>query len=711
MWLLLLLGMFVASILAPVAAGQKPVSAATADVVVLVDTSTSMSQRDMDPQRSSLLVTKLLVDIVPGDLAAVRLLDLAQDKQWLPSRNTGRMMPCSEDPSKQCNQVEPLGDWYRDTREKRYGVLVRPVRGDNGFKQRLDSHLSQVINNTMFGLAFRAGQGVFDSHGTSNTLRIVIWLSDGNTDDPNELAKVVRELTDAGVIIEPVVFGHGNVRLANSLGLSPKQARNPAELIKAFADAFRRIVQAPYEVDNLVAAQPSFEMKPSVDEAWIVVYGDDSLGEVMIDSPGGPRRADSAEGRREGAGAYRVLYVQQPTPGTWAVRATGGGPVAYAVVQRSALTPMLLEPQTALAGVPVALIAGIGSEPGGSALSANDLPEGVSLEAEINGRTIRLVDDGTNGDATAHDGHFSSMITFEELGEVPVIVRARSTLLDRLVRGKVTVTGMFRARGGPVDVDLGNFTAPGEACRDFRADAEQAGVLPFELDAARSLPSGHKFEIRGTRGVLRTGGGAVPHGPSEELKLCLVASTQAPSSAGFGEHWLDLRLAGSNAIDSRVSLNVRWNLRGLTWWERWRSLIITILIILLLLFCIYGYVEPKRFPRALAVTFVPEREEVDEQTPQPVVQWPGVGIGWYRDARACLHPNFRLTGKLHGAMAVLSAISDGTEVRPGGGYVLYRETIDSEWEPVASAGRRIVSGEVYRVAENGPYFRVSMRKL
>jgi hypothetical protein len=40
----------------------------------------------------------------------------------------------------------------------------------------------------------------------------------------------------------------------------------------AFAEAFRHIVGAPYKLDNLVSAQPAFDVKPHVDEIWIVVY-------------------------------------------------------------------------------------------------------------------------------------------------------------------------------------------------------------------------------------------------------------------------------------------------------------------------------------------------------------------------------------------------------------------------------------------------------
>lgn len=682
-----------------------------ADVVVVVDTSTSMQQPDMDPHRAALLVTKLFADIVPGNLAVVRLLDVERDQNLIPSRDTGQMERCSEDPSKQCHRVEPTNDWYKNAREQKFGTLLRPTLGDSGFKARLEQHLAPDINNSMFGLAFRAAQGVFDSHHDANAQHMVIWLSDGNTDDPGQLQSAAAELTNTGSLIQPVVFGEGKVTLAQSLGLSPKQVRNPAELIKAFADAFRQIVQAPYEVDNIVSIHPSFEMKPGVDEAWVVVYGDDTLGEVTIETPEGPRPANYAQDRLPGAGAYRVFHVEQPTEGLWSVRVVGGGAPAYAVIQRLSLVPVLLEPKTAVAGVPVAVVAGINSERSNSPLGGN-VPEGLSMEAEIQGQRIELVDDGTHGDAIAHDGHYSGMVTFNEIGQVTITIRAKSPLLDRAIRGEVTVTGMFKvAAGESVEIDLGSFAAPGESCREFHVNAEQRGVLPFEIISTRDLPGGHRFEIRQIRGVFQAGGQKMPLGPGEDLRLCLLTTRAAPSSTGTGEHWLDLRLAGSSAGNTVLPIRVRWNLKGLTWWQRWRWLIFSLLVLIILLIWIYGYIRPKRFARGLAVTFVPERFEVDDQTPQPVAQWSGTGIGWYRDARACLHSNFRLNGNPSGAVAVLIAISGGTQVKPGAGSSLYRETLEGNWEPVLPEGRRAGGGEVYRVGETGPFFRVTLRKL
>src|SRR6185312_7840570 len=201
---------------------------AKADVVVVVDTSTSMREPGMDPERASLLVTKLLTDIVPGDLAVVRLLDLHSDEDVLPSRRTGETMPCSEDPTRTCNRVEEAINWEAAARSKKLGALVRPSRGDTGYKQQLERHLEQRANNSLFHLALRAGQGIFDEHrkagGQSRDVpRTIIWLSDGTSDAPDAVREVLHELAAEGTVVEPIVFGRGDTALAKSAGLTPLQ--------------------------------------------------------------------------------------------------------------------------------------------------------------------------------------------------------------------------------------------------------------------------------------------------------------------------------------------------------------------------------------------------------------------------------------------------------------------------------------------------------
>jgi hypothetical protein len=683
-----------------------PDTAARADVVLVVDTSASMAHPGMDPERTSLLVSKLFSDIVPGNLAVIRSLDLARDQQFVPSRQTGRMVPCSEDPTQQCHDVEPANDWYKNARERKFGSLIRPSRGDSGFKDSLNDHLKQTIQNSLFGLGFAAAQGVLDSHGApqADVPRVVVWLSDGETDDPAQLTVSANELKSSGTLVVPVVFGRGNPEKAQNMGLSPRQVRSPAELVKAFAGVFRYIVQAPFELDHVVADDPTFEMKKAVDEAWVVVYGDDTLGEVTVAGPNNTLRADYAAGRQAGAGAYKVMYVQKPPSGRWTVHVSGGGNgAAFAIIQRCGLTPILLEPQGATAGVPVKVVAGLATIGSQTPLPPADLPEDLVLEVQVNGKTVRLADDG------AGDGKFTGMVTFDTIGQVPIVLHAKSTLLDKSVPRTVTVSGYFHYSGGPVEVNLGDFKAPGEACKELRIYADQSGNLPFTLSEAKSLPGGQRFEIRGPHGATKVGGAPILLSPGDPLQLCLEASRSAESSAGQGEHWLDL-VAQGNASDSRVPILVRWNLHGLTWWERWRWLIFTVIGVLTLIFWIYGYVKPRRFPRNLALTFVPEKEELYEQTPQPIAQWKGVGIGWYRDAQAFLHPNFRLSGSASGSLASLHALTNSFMVRPENGTILSRETIDGDWELLPPTGRRASNGEAYRVGDQGPYFLVTVRR-
>ena len=108
------------------------------------------------------------------------------------------------------------------------------------------------------------------------------------------------------------MFGRGDVSLARQLGLETQQVASPAQLMKAFAGAFRRIVQAPYAIDNEVAAAPSFDIKPDVREAWIVVYGDDSLRGASLTGPQGTIQAGFARPFR-GTGISRMPAVDRPS--------------------------------------------------------------------------------------------------------------------------------------------------------------------------------------------------------------------------------------------------------------------------------------------------------------------------------------------------------------------------------------------------------------
>ncbi len=691
------------ALLAPTLLAQDEQQAA-ADVVVIVDTSTSMREAGMDPERTSLLVAKLLTDIVPGELAVVRLLDMVADKTLIPSQPTGETRPCAEDPNKDCQVMQPSGDWNAEARAKRLGAKIRPRRADLQYKSDLDRHLEQRINNSLFSLAFSAAQGVFDARPEPDAPpKTVVWLSDGRADDPIKLKEAVRDLQDEGVRIEAIVFGRGETALAEEAALDPLRVSTPAELMKAFAGAFRRMVRAPYEIDHLVSSNPTFEMKPHVDEAWVVVYGDATLAEVVMEGPQGSLRADYAQDSRRRAGAYRAAYIRKPAPGNWTVRVTGGGAgAAYAVVQRSALTPVLLEPSTALAGTEVALTAAMRAGLDGDLVNLPDLLAGLTIEASHEGKTVLL-----SGDA---GGRFRGSTRFENIGDIPVRLHGVSPLVDRQGRGMVKVTSSFSYQGGDIEIDLGTIGLEAESCRALLIQAtEHKGIVQFDLELLDDLPSGHSLEVRTPSGTLRPDSDAAGIAPGDNLQVCLLTDDQAPISTALGEPWLRLKVSGSEDPNHRADIRLRWQVDGLTFWQRWGWLILLILLLLLIVFIVAGYIVPERFSGALAVTFVPDRDELEEQSPQPVKQWKGTGIGFYRNARAYLHSNYRLSGNAKGALAGLLAEKGGLKVKPGRGAGLYRETLDGDWEAVASGGRRARSGDVYRSGQSGPYFRISTR--
>ena len=680
---------------------------ANADVVVVVDTSTSMAEPGMDPDRTSLLVTQLLADIVPGELAVVRLLDVAADSDVLPSRTTGERVPCTDDPSRLCALVEADSDWYADAREKKLGALPRPRRGDASYKSRLEDHLRQEVNNSDFGLALRAAQGVFDDHEELESPRTVIWLSDGRSENEPAVRDAVREIQREGVALEAIVFGSGETRLVESLALEVRKVSSPADLMAAFADAFRTVVQAPYRLGGTVAVQPRFEIRRNVDEAWIVVYGDDSLSAAGLTAPGDRLvETDHAAGSWPGAGAYRVAYLRRPEAGTWTVHAEGGGRVAYAVVQRSALQPAFLGPSEVISGTEVTLEAGARAGLDGDLLTDPEVLSDTTLSVGFQGQTYTLSDRGDAGDVTAGDGRFSARARFRGSDPVEVTLRLTSPVADRSVAVTVEVRGTFRYTGEPVVVDLGALKAGETSCRQLSLAAERQGETPLELRAVRPAPARHALSVRLPAGVLAPDGAALPSASTDPVEVCLAADRRATSSRAEGEQWLELRLAGSDDPSHGVPIALRCTLRQLTFWELWGRLILALLGVLTATFIVGGFVWPHRFQRSLALAFAPGLQELEEQSPQPVAQWRGVGIGFYRHARAFLHPDYRISGNAGGAVASLRAAKNATWVQPRGPS-LARQTLDGDWEPVGPAGRRARPGDVYRVGEQGPCFRIT----
>jgi hypothetical protein len=158
-----------------------------ADVVVIVDTSTSMAEPGMDPERASLLVAKLFADIVPGKLAVIRLLDLVSDKDLVPTQSTSQKGKCEDGPGG-CTVSIVTQEALRHVRQAKAGAEIRPARSAE-YKRKLDAHLLQRSHNSGFHFAFMVAQEILDEHhrSASEVTRTVIWLSDGDVTANNSV--------------------------------------------------------------------------------------------------------------------------------------------------------------------------------------------------------------------------------------------------------------------------------------------------------------------------------------------------------------------------------------------------------------------------------------------------------------------------------------------------------------------------------------------
>jgi hypothetical protein len=430
--------------------------------------------------------------------------------------------------------------------------------------------------------------------------------------------------------------------------------------------------------------------------SWTAVDWPPDLG-LRLDSSTGVISGSPAR-----AGAFRLPVRVSDRAGT--PPATQTFLLTVPETHRADLIPFLIEPREARVGEPVRVVAGLHTNPNGPPIRARDLPEPTTLELRVEDQVVVLKDDGQNGDEQAGNGRYSGTVVFHRAGPVAVILVAHNST-DHRADAVVQVAGSFLYRGGPVVVDLGTLRENSESCRPLVLAAEQTGEILFSLRLRRTLPPEHRLELRASGKVLPTDGSSLMIGPDARLEICLVTGKRAPSSEALGEPWLQLTAGGTQ--QQSIELRIRWRVNGLSFWQRWWWLFALILLALLLAFFVYGYIRPYRFARELALTFVPEYAELDE-TPQPLAQWRGVRIRFYQDARACLQPNYRVSGELRGALAVLTARSGGSAwVSPGRGWSLFRELDIGEWQEVAQQGQGARRGAVYRVGDLGPFFRLT----
>ncbi|MCP4702885.1 MAG: VWA domain-containing protein [Gammaproteobacteria bacterium] len=639
---------------------------------------------------------------------------------------------------------------------KRPFLEIKQSKSRGVFVQILNS-LAYNGNKTYFypGL-IRAAEDLKSAGGGKHAIKTIILITDGLPE--NEIRQQEKELIREQLVpllehnkIRLYILAFGKEAFKNQiffeamLASADKMARlgeflvdeDGSELlynmIRIFSYNFGFVTEAPQPLPKTKYIDLDGGFTPV--RVGVVVFSKRRMWKaprlsLTPPSKGTLNKAGKLQSARETGGGYSLLWVLSPNKGIHRLKTNiSKGSVAMLRPGHVNLEVRPSPPQTArtdlaMVGKPIPLKilvkspSGAQGDPGQTELTYRLVAKGISEPL-----TKKRAPPPNSGIITREGREYDIMVEFPAHPQLPEknydayieiqAYRGGKVLVGSFVHPiHVKASGVFHYTGGPVSVDLGALGAASAKCSPltFKNKPHHLGEVDFELEGLKILPLGHDLKIWvSSDKILEPDKGALSIKPNDSFEVCLTTEDWIGSSAAAGEEWLELRKKGSDGPDQRIRIRLHWNVQGLTFWQRWGWLILWLIAILTILFLIAGILLPQRFPNTFAVVFVPEREELEEHFPLPVNQWKGVHIGFFRNARAFLHADYRLSGKAQGALACLYAEKGGCRAASGKGGALYRETLDGDWENVAQEGRRARPGDIFRISERGPYFRISVR--
>lgn len=678
-----------------------------ADVVVMIDTSQSMTNAGMDPERASVLVAKLFSDVVPSSLSIVRLFDLEKDKHLIETKKTGQMSPCPERPSTMCETLEIVSDLQKTAYEKKIGVMSRPRPRDLKFKKQLEVELTATSTTSPFSLALISVARIFEERRLANpeNRQILVWLSDGRTDNTQAFNQQISILKSDGVEIHSVIFGSGSTDVSKEAGIDYSIATTPLELMTIFADLLRQIVGAPIDNSGQLQDRASFNIPAEIKQAWVVVYGDTSLSSVELRSPTGHIiAADFASDIQNPAGAYRVAHVKSPTEGLWSISARGGGEeAAYAVILDSSLYPFLLPTNKFIIGAPQAVFANIKSTLTNQIVNDLEIVGDATIKATINNQELTMNDQGMGADDVAGDFVYSAELTLHEPGisQLKLLLNNHQTNSSRLY--DVVATGLFEYNGKGLNVDFGELNAGDSNCRPVNvSEVSIQGRIPMNFVELKSaMPAGHSLSA--------TLDGINPNiifsDTDNAFEICISVSRRGISTNQVNLHTANLQGPNRSQGDTNlVPIFISWTTVGLSFWERWRNWIYLLLVILLVCFIVAGIILPKRFRSSLHVVTGDSLQELAEHIPTQIKIWKGTRAGFYKNAQAFIHSDHRISGKNTNAAVSISIDNNSLIIAGINGYVLHRKKPMGDWEPIENGSYRM--GNALRIGANGLLFKL-----
>jgi hypothetical protein len=312
----------------------------------------------------------------------------------------------------------------------------------------------------------------------------------------------------------------------------------------------------------------------------------------------------------------------------------------------------------------------------------------------------------------AGDGVYGRDWTPERIGHELIEYRAEGSGQSAAAQGPVAVVGSI-AFGPPGVLQFGRLTGRSQAESTLDLGFVQArGQFDLVLSSGFSH-AGALLEVDLGQGFAGLSGQGLtlvfPRGGQRyfpvQLRVGNCPAAVAPDQAGA----LVVEAVDASGRTLKAEVPIRVEIVEDHWLRCWWPVIAIILLVLLVVFILYGILGPARFPRSLAVILSPEAD-LDEGYPFNIRSQKGARSGFYRDARIHITTDFQLRRSATGALARLRADRRGVYIQAlPGTAVLYLDA-DNQWEPVSTEREtRVRFSTLYKNAAGTLFFEFRTR--
>ena len=319
-----------------------------------------------------------------------------------------------------------------------------------------------------------------------------------------------------------------------------------------------------------------------------------------------------------------------------------------------------------------------------------------------------LRDDGQGGDPSAGDNRYTGVWTPRQAGDQSLRFTGVGGGPAQSLTVPVRVVGTLQLPD-PIPVALGKTGSNSES--QGRLDLTGTlvkGEYPLEVSSDFAA-SNSVLEIDLGQGWVALDASPKP------LVLSQTGHRQWPLRLRVGDcsggvsagQAFAIELKGTDADGQPLSHKIPLTLEIVEdpWLHCWWPLLAAGAGALLAGIVVHGFWSPSRFSGRLGVVISPE-EDMNEGFFHPIRAQRGTGSGFYRDARAYIRQDYRLSGSAKAALACLRASGKRVQIKPAAGMPLYRLNMDGEWEALPAEETPVHFGVAYKDSMGSLFFEI-----